>query len=102
MTDTPDLHDAQSAIAEAFTDHDMTRLAAMTAKGRAKQVAARRAVYEHIDAIWEAPKQASEGRDHPVDLGGYEGVAAMRDLLMDLIGNGEQAQANAEDDVEGD
>jgi hypothetical protein len=99
MAENPDLHDAQSEITQAFTDHDMAQLATMTAEERAKQVAARWAVWRHIDKIWDAPHLRGNGQ-HPVEVGGYEGVAALRDLLMDLVVNVQNAQDAAEDDVD--
>lgn len=97
--ETPDLHDAQSEITQAFTDKDMEALAAMTAEERAVQAKHRWGVYWHIDKIWDAPHLRSEGV-HPVEVGGFEGVAALRDLVMDLIGNVQTAQHDAGDDVD--
>jgi hypothetical protein len=95
-----DLQSAAGEITDAFEDRDMKHLASLSPEQRAIQTKARWKLYEHIDQIWEAPKQGPNGR-HPVDIGGYESVAALRDLAMTLWTNAQEAQDAAGDDVDG-
>jgi hypothetical protein len=89
-----DLQDAASEIGDASSDHDMRHLATLTPDERAIQNKVRWALYRHVDAIWDATHLRSKGI-HPNDAGGYEGVAALRDLLDTLIANAENAQHEA-------
>lgn len=97
MTDD-ELQQAAVHIAHRFEDHDGRFLALMTEQERVGYLRALRMVYEHVDTIWEAPKQA--GGPHPVELGGYGAVAGLRDLLDFLIGHVEQVQDDAGDEPE--
>jgi hypothetical protein len=48
----------------------------------------------HVDNVWEAPKHRGE---NSVDVPGYGAVAGMRDLLMTLLVNAQDAQYAADD-----
>ncbi|MGX6604788.1 hypothetical protein ACWKSP_22070 [Micromonosporaceae bacterium Da 78-11] len=97
--DPADLQAMAQNIATAFTDHDTKALAVLTPEQRAAQAEARWQLYRHIDKIWDADHLRSQGI-HPVEAGGYESVAGLRDLVMDLIGNIDTAQETAGDDVD--
>jgi hypothetical protein len=56
-------------------------------------------LYRHVDAIWEAPKKGPNG-EHPNNIGGYESVAAFRDLTETLWNNAQEAQDAAGDDLD--
>jgi hypothetical protein len=60
MTDDG-LQDAATHIGERFEEHDIRFVALMSPEQRAGHLQALRMLYEHIDSIWQAPKQA-EGR----------------------------------------
>lgn len=99
MAGDRDLFDEYTAILEAFTDHDLQHLATLTPEGRAIQAKARQELQRHLDQIWAEPQKGPDGR-HPVDIGGYRGVQAMLDIAGELVGNVEQAQEAAGDEVD--
>jgi hypothetical protein len=80
-----------------FSDHDLTRLSLLTADERAKQRTIRWALFEHVDAIWDAAKARGLS---PADLSEFASVAAMRDIASELVANVEQVQENAGDQPE--
>ncbi|MEH1124833.1 hypothetical protein [Micromonospora sp. CPCC 206061] len=90
--------DAQFAaieVADGFHDHDTAALAALSAHQRADQVAARRALFDYVDAMWDGAK--AKGLS-PADLPEYAVVAGMRDLTAELLATAEQAQHDAGDE----
>jgi hypothetical protein len=88
-----------NSLEEAFLHHDSAHLSQLTPDERAIQVQVRWKLYEHIDQIWDAPHLRSKGIQ-PNEAGGYDGVAAMRDLLMGLWANAQEAQHAAGDEVD--
>lgn len=87
--------DAALSMADDWTQtHDLSALALLDAAGRAEQLAAREVLYLYVDAIWEAPKWRGEA---PTASPAYDVVAALRDLLAELVGNAEAAIAAAGD-----
>jgi hypothetical protein len=94
-----DMQEAGGRITEAFDVHDKQALAKLTPDERAIQTKIRWELYRHVDLIWDAPHLRSKGV-HPIEAGGYEGVAALRDLLNDLWIEAQQAQVDAGDDID--
>jgi hypothetical protein len=86
---------AGRAMASDWTlTHDLAALAQLDAAGRAEQLAARQTLHLYVDAIWEAPKGRGEA---PTASPAYDVVAALRDLFAELVGNAEDAIAEAGD-----
>jgi hypothetical protein len=86
---------AARAMASDWTlTHDLAALAQLDAAGRAEQLAARQTLHLYVDAIWEAPKGRGEA---PTASPAYDVVAALRDLFAELVGNAEDAIAEAGD-----
>jgi hypothetical protein len=97
VSDKPDfLQDYAAAIAKAFEERDLERLATLTPDERAIQSKARWELHNHIAKIWAAPELRSNGH-HPGE-GGYEGVAALHDLTLKLTNNADNARHAAGDD----
>lgn len=91
-------HDLQFAaidIANAFHEHDMAALARLSPAQRAEQAQARRALWRHVDAMWDWFKEQGLS---PADLPQYDSVAALRDLSGELHAHAVQAQADAGED----
>ncbi|MEU7175238.1 hypothetical protein ABZ949_27565 [Micromonospora tulbaghiae] len=88
------LQSAAHQLADGFSRLDQEFLARLTPEQRAAQVKMRFDLYMHVDDIWEAPKQRGE---NSVEVPGYGAVAGMRDLLMALFVNAQEAQHAAED-----
>ncbi len=85
------------ALLDDFHEHDMAALAELDAGGRAAQVRARQALYDHVDAVWDGAKERGLS---PADLPEYGSVAAMRDLANELLSHAVQAQDAAGDDTD--
>lgn len=85
---------AQSMASDWTLTHDLAALAQLDAAGRAEQLAARQTLHLYVDAIWEAPKGRGEA---PTASPAYDVVAALRDLFAELVGNAEDAIAEAGD-----
>jgi hypothetical protein len=102
VTDHPfpyrDAHRHQVAVLDLVGDwsqrHDQPGLAALSPAGRAAQLAARRALWEYVNAMWEAPRQRGED---PAGLPDYGAVGALRELFAELVAAAEQAQGAAGD-----
>jgi hypothetical protein len=92
-----DMQQAAREITVAFDVHDKAALAKLTPDERAIQTKIRWELYRHVDLIWDAPHLRSKGI-HPVEAGGYDSVAALRDLLNDLWIEAKQAQYDAGED----
>lgn len=91
--DEPDDHQAMAIeLIDAFAEHDQTGLAALDAAGRAAQHAARQALYDYIDGMWEGAK--AQGLD-PATLPEWSVVAGLRDLTSSLVDQAFQAQVEA-------
>lgn len=86
-----DMQTAAQKIANAFDSHDKQALAKLTPDERAIQTELRWQLYRHVDLIWDAPHLRSEGV-HPSEAGGYDGVAALRDLTLALWSAAKEAQ----------
>ncbi|MGK5674516.1 hypothetical protein ACSNOB_16955 [Micromonospora sp. URMC 106] len=85
---------AAQQLGDAFTRLDQEFLAMLTPEERAAQAKVRFDLYMHVDKVWEAPKHRGE---NSVDVPGYDAVAGMRDLLMTLLVNAQDAQHAADD-----
>jgi hypothetical protein len=102
VTDHPfpyrDAHRHQLAVLDLVGDwsqrHDQPALAALSAAQRAEQLAARRVLWEYLNALWEAPRARGES---PADLPDYDAVAALRELFAELVAAAEQARDAAAD-----
>ena len=102
MTDHPfpyrDSHRHQLAVLDLVGDwsqrHDQPALAALSPAQRAAQLAARRVLWEYVDALWQEPRQHGES---PADLPDYDAVAALRELFAELVAAAEQARDAAAD-----
>lgn len=90
-----DIQMSVGPITDAFHRHDLAMLAQLTPEERAVQAKLRRDLYKHINRIWEEPERTI-GK-HPVDIGGYGSVAALRDLLDILCLHVAEAQDAAGD-----
>ncbi|MEU7770997.1 hypothetical protein AB0C44_06690 [Micromonospora taraxaci] len=85
---------AAQQLGDAFTRLDQEFLAMLTPEERAAQAKVRFDLYMHVDNVWEAPKRRGE---NSVEVPGYGAVAGMRDLLMTLFVNAQDAQHAADD-----
>ncbi|WP_210865714.1 hypothetical protein [Micromonospora sp. C97] len=99
MSDDNELRDGQfqsaaQQLGDAFTRLDQEFLAMLTPEERAAQAKVRFDLYMHVDNVWEAPKRQGE---NSVEVPGYGAVAGMRDLLMTLFVNAQDAQHAADD-----
>lgn len=92
-----DHQEAMVEIIDSFDERDIAALAAVTPAARAEQLAARRALYDHVDRMWDGAKAADP---HAGSKPEYGGVAAMRDLATALVSHVEQAQHAAGDDTD--
>lgn len=99
--DKQELQDAAQRIGEAFADHDAKALAGLTPDERAIQTEIRWQLHQHVSRIWDAPNDGPDGR-HAVDVGGYEGVGAVLDLLTLLWATAKEAQYKAGEDPDAD
>jgi hypothetical protein len=87
--------DAALSMANDWSErHDLPALELLDPDGRAEQLAARSALFQFVDAIWEAPKWRQQS---PTASPDYDVVAGLRDLFAELVGNAEQAIAAAGD-----
>jgi hypothetical protein len=92
------LQEAAANIADAFETTDSEHLAKLTIDERAIQAKARWALYHYVDRIWDAPHLREHGK-HPNNVPGFEGVAALRDLLGILTSTADDALGEEIDTV---
>jgi hypothetical protein len=80
--DTLDHQGMALELLGGWTGHDDTQLASLTDTELDAQVAARQALYDYVDAIWEDAK----ARDlDPATLPEWSAVAGMRDLTQNML-----------------
>lgn len=79
--DAPDHQQNVLYLIDDWTAHDRRGLAGLTEQQRAAQHAARRALYDYVDGLWEGAKAA--GLD-PAVRPEWQAVAAVRDLATHL------------------
>ncbi|MEV6527318.1 hypothetical protein AB0M43_35875 [Longispora sp. NPDC051575] len=83
-------------IIDAFAEHDHVALRELTPTARSAQLAARQALYNYFDILWEAPRSETF---HPADdADPYGGIAAVRDLASALVAQVELVQDEVGDD----
>jgi hypothetical protein len=98
VDDDANVHRLQFAamdLVDAFAEHDRAALARMTADQLAEQLAARRAFYDYVDEIWEAPKRAGAS---PANDPRFDVVAGLRDLADALVAQADEAFAHMSGD----
>ncbi|SRR6266508_2518012 len=79
-----------------FHEHDVAALAELTTEQRIEQLAARQLLYNYVGAIWDRAKARGLS---PADLPEYNAVAAMRDLMNDLVDDTVQAKLDAGEEL---
>jgi hypothetical protein len=95
-----DLQRKAIEIVRAFEEIDTAMLSACTPQERALQAEVRHRLYEFVDHIWSEPEKVSRGEAHASHHPAYAGAGALRDLLMSLWVNAQEAQDGAGDPVE--
>jgi hypothetical protein len=82
-------------LIDAFVDHDLVGLAALTSEGRVAELQARQALYDYVDRIWEDAKARGL---NPATRPEWSVVADLRDLTNALVDQAMEAQSEAGDE----